>query len=122
MGAIPLFLIPWLLHVTVAAVVLTPAVLLARKRVRWRWRELWTLVIPFAVWAALMLSDQATGAKSLSNLVVEPALLGLVVGASAWGRLLIAPWWGRTGTMMLLVIALAGAAAGVFFLIPALPE
>lgn len=122
MGVIPVFLIPWLLHLAVATMALTPAVLLARKRGRWRWRELWTLVIPFAVWAAFMLSGQATGAKSLSNLVVEPALLGLVVGASAWGGLLIAPWWDRTGSMMLLIIALAGAAAGVFFLIPALPE
>ena len=85
MSTIPFLLIAWVIHAVVAAVVVTPIVVSARKRVHWRSWELLSLVFPFCVWMAFMLFDMSTGSKSLSNLMVEPGILalGLALGALA---------------------------------------
>jgi hypothetical protein len=122
MSTIPLLLVAWLVQAIAAAVVLTPVVFLARKRVHWRSWELLSLVIPFCIWAVLLYSPLSTGWKSLANLVVEPAILGLALGVVALVRV------GMSRRMSEETAALVGhfgmwvVAAVIFWVVPTLEE
>jgi len=122
MSVIPFLLFAWGIHVVVAAVVVTPIVLLARKRVRWRSWELLSLVIPFSVWTAFMFSDMSTGSKSLSNLVVEPGILALALAVGASARVAMAVSIAERKASAVVLAGLCFAAACIFWIVPVLPE
>ncbi|SPE55742.1 membrane hypothetical protein [Verrucomicrobia bacterium] len=83
MSTILFLLLTWMTYAVAAAVVLTPIVFLARKRVHWHSWELLCLLFPFFIWVGL---DFATGGKSLANLAIEPVILGLTLGVGALAR------------------------------------
>jgi hypothetical protein len=83
MSTIPIFLLAWLVQAIAAAVVLTPVLFLARERVHWQSWELLSVVIPFCIWVLLFL---CTNSKSLANLIIEPGILGLMLGVAALAR------------------------------------
>jgi hypothetical protein len=112
----------WGVYAVIAAVVVTPVVVLARKRVRWRAWELLSLMIPFGIWMALMLSGLANGWKSLSNLVVEPAILGLVMMFGALARVGLSAWISERTAAAVTLLGLSLLAAGIFWIVPTLPE
>ena len=114
-------LIIWLMHVGIAAVPSAPIVFFGRERVHWRSWELLALVIPFTVWMCLMYSDLSTGWKSLSNLA-EPFFFSLAVPLAALARVAVGTKVNEKWFAGLLIAALCGAAAAVFFLVPSLPE
>lgn len=119
---IPFLLIAWVVHAAVAAVVASPVVCLARKRVHWRSWELLSLVIPFCVWMALMSSDMSTGSKTLSNLVLEPGILALAVALAALARVALSTSMSEKRASAVTLASLCLVAAGVFWFVPALPE
>ena len=116
-----LFIVLWAIYSVPGALVSLPIVLFS-KQVKWyRW-ELLTLVLPFAVWTALMLSDLSTGVKSLSNMVVEPFIMASIPVVGALARRFMA---GRVDNLAAARITLAGTcflAGVVFWLVPSLPE
>ncbi len=114
-------LIIWLIHAGLAAVPSAPIIFFGRKRIHWRTWELLALVIPFAVWMCLMFSDLSTGRKSLSNLA-EPFFFSLAVPAVALARVAVGTKVNEKWFAGLLIAALCGVAAAVFFLVPPLPE
>lgn len=122
MSTIPFLLIAWLIHVVVAAVAVSPVVLVARKRVHWRSGELLSLVIPFCVWMALMRSDMSTGSKTLSNLVVEPGMLALALALGALARVAMSTVISEKKASAVALAGLCLVAAGVYWIVPALPE
>ena len=122
MSVIPFLLFAWVIHVVVAAVVVTPIVLLARKRVHWQSWELLSLIIPFCVWTALMYSDMSTGSKSLANLIVEPGILALVLAAGALARVAMTESIPERNASKVVLVGLCFAAAAVFWFVPVLPE
>lgn len=122
MSFIPLILIACMVHLVVAAVVVSPIVFFSRKRVRWHSWELLAVVVPFCVWLGLMLSDLSNGIKSLSNLVVEPGILGLTLALGALARVAMSNRLSdKTASRMTLVILCFGAAA-VYWSVPGLQE
>jgi len=122
MSTIPFLLFAWVIHVIVAAAVVTPIVVLARKRVHWRSWELLSLLIPFCVWIALMVSDMSTGSKSLSNLVIEPGILALVLALGALARVAMSTYISDRIASTATLVGLCFASAGVFWIVPALPQ
>lgn len=122
MRTIPFLLIAWVIHAAVAAVVVSPVVFFARKRVHWRSWELLSLVIPFCVWMALMFSDMATAPKTLSNLVVEPGILALALALGALARVAMSASMSEKKASAVTLASLCLVAAGVFWIVPALPE
>lgn len=122
MGMLPFILLAWLIHAVVAGVLALPLVYLARNRVRWRRWESLAFVVPFGVWMLLMLSELSSGRKTLSNLMVEPGVLGACVALGAVVRIAASS---RTSDRVASVLSLAVPcllAAGVFLIVPALPE
>jgi hypothetical protein len=122
MSTIPFLLFAWVIHVIVAAAAVTPVVVLARKRVHWRSWELLSLVIPFCVWMAFMYSDMSTGSKSLSNLIVEPGILALVLAVGALARIAMTATVAERKASAVVLVGLCFAAAGIFWIVPVLPE
>ena len=122
MSTIPFLLIAWVIHAVVAAAVVSPVVFFARKRVNWRSWELLSLVIPFGVWMVLMLSDMSTGSKSLSNLMVEPGILALLLALGALARVAMSTSLSEKVASTVTLAGLCVFAAGVFWIVPALPE
>jgi len=121
MSTIPFFLIAWVVYVAVAAVVVSPVVYCWRRRVHWHSWELLSLVLPFAVWTTFMIYGPA-GAKSLSNLVIEPGILAITLALAAMTRVAMS---GSISERMASAVALIGmccVAAGVFWIVPPLPE
>lgn len=106
----------WSLQTIVGAVLTAPVVFLTRRKAHWSTWELLAFVLPFLVWTGLMFSDLSTGRKSLANLI-EPAILGIAIGVAALIRAISGPRfaWG-------LIAGLCIIAAGIFFLVPPLPE
>ena len=122
MSTIPFLLGAWVTQAIVAAVVVTPVVVLAWKRVHWRSWELLSLVIPFCVWWGLSVSDLSNGWKSLSNLAVEPGILGLALGVGALARVALSTRLSEKLASSVTLVGLCVAAAVVFWSVPCLPE
>lgn len=122
MTSIPYILTAWLIHVVVAAVVVSPVVFLTQRRVHWQWWELLAVVIPFGVWAAMMFSDMSAGSKSLSNFVIEPCVLSLALVFGVLARVSISARIPEKTAAAATMVGLCLVAAGVFWVIPALGE
>lgn len=111
----------WLAHAFPAAALAAPLVILGRKRVRWQAWEVAALVLPFAVWSLLMLSELAAGRKTLGNLH-EAFAISLAVPLAAALRIALSR---RVPDRVCAARTLAGLcafAAMVFFAVPPLPE
>jgi len=111
-----------MIHAVAAAVVVTPIVVLARKRVHWRSWELLRLVFPFCVRVAFILFDMTTGSKSLSNLMVEPGILALGLALGALARVAMSKCLSESTAATLALVGMCAVAAGIFWIVPALPE
>jgi len=84
---VPLLMMFWLLHLVPAAGIAVPVWYLGRNRIRWFKWEYSTLVVPYTLWAILLLYDSTD--KTLANLNAEPLALGLVVPIIPMVRLAI---------------------------------
>jgi len=122
MSTITPMLFAWFIHALIAVVVVSPAVFLTKRRVQWQAFELLAFILPFGVWMGLMFSNLSTGAKSLSNLVVEPALLavGLILGVLA--RVVMSGWIPNQTASRYTLGGLCLLGALVFWIVPYLPE
>lgn len=120
MGMIPFFVFAWLFHVGVSAVIVSPVVLLTRKRVHWHAWELLALVLPFSLWMTLMIRNDS--AKTLSNLVVEPCILSVVLAVGALARAALSRSLSERSAIVGIVAGVCLIAAGIYFAVPALPE
>jgi hypothetical protein len=93
--------------------------LLGRKRVRWNLFDFLVLVLPYAVWLALLCTDLRS--KSMSN-IGEAFFVGMAVPFAPIIRLLLPKRWnGRVVTASLLILACAVGAV-IYFSVPCLPE
>ncbi len=96
-------------------------VLLTRRSARWRKLDALALLAAPVVWLVLTSSPLVTGRKSLANLI-EPLFIAFFLTCAAPLRIAIVhllpeKWWTAA--------TIAGAcavAAGVFFVVPAMPE
>ena len=119
---LPFILFAWLIQAVVGGVLSLPLVYLSRGKVRWhRWESL-ALFVPFTVWMLLMVSDFSTGKKTLSNLLIEPAVLGACVAFGALVRIVAGSATSERLAPCLTLVGLCLLAAGVFWIVPALPE
>jgi hypothetical protein len=114
--------VAWLIHFGIAALLTGPIVFLGRRRVRWQPWELSAFVVPFAVWALLMVSDHSTGKKSLSNLFGEPIYFSIAIPMAAAIRILLGSSMRETQFAGGLIFGLCVLTAVVFFVVPSLPE
>ncbi|MCX6878335.1 MAG: hypothetical protein NTW21_31655 [Verrucomicrobia bacterium] len=121
-STIPFLLIAWVIHVVLAAVVVWPVVFVTRNRVHWHSWELLAVVIPFCVWVGLMFSDMSTGSKTLLNLVVEPGILALALALGALARVALSTSLPEKTASTMTIVGLCFVAAGVFWIVPMLPE
>ena len=122
MSTIPILLLAWIVQTIVAAIVLTPVLFLARKRVHWRPWELLSLVFPFSIWVALHLSPLSTGWKSLANLAIEPAILGLALGVGALARVVMSRRMPEGKAALVAQFGVWAAAVVIFWAVPGLEE
>lgn len=115
------FVAVWLAHAWSASALTLPAVILSRRRVRWHMWELSGLAIPFALWM-ILLASQLGPPKSMSNFVIEFSLITLAVPIAAFLRIVVGRTFAERLTAGALVLALTVNAAGVYWLVPSLPE
>jgi hypothetical protein len=113
------YLYLWLVQAGVAGVIAMPVYLRWRERVQWRSWEMIDLILPWAVWMALMLTDLA--AKSLGNLG-ETAVVGLAIALGVVTRAVIGTRVRQPMAGRVMLIALCIVAAGIYFLMPVWPE
>jgi len=119
-GRLALYLQLWLIHTLIALVLAAPIVWFGRHRADWRLCELFAVVVPFSLWAGLMLSDFSVG-KSLGNLG-ECIYLSMAVPVAALLRLGFGATSHQRAYSAFLIALLCVTAVGVFFLTPPLPE
>ncbi|MEX1231314.1 MAG: hypothetical protein WEB58_13800 [Planctomycetaceae bacterium] len=110
----------WVVHAGIAAVLSSPIIFFGRKRVQWRLWELLISVIPFTVWTLLSFSELAMG-KSLANLG-EPFYFAPAIPALAFIRVAVGSRFSETLCAVVLIAVMCLIAAGVFFVVPPLPE
>lgn len=115
-----LFLI-WFAHAAIGIFLAGPILLLGRKRVGWANWQLLALVIPFCIWAALMLSPLSDGKKSLANLG-EPVYISLAMPVLALLRIVAGRRLGERAYAFGFIAALCAVAIATFFLVPPKPE
>lgn len=121
MNELGVMLVVWLVHVGIAALLTAPVVFFGRRRVNWQWWELSAFLVPFAVWALLMLSGLSTGRKSLSNLA-EPFYFSVAFPIAAVLRVTMGTRVHEHTSAGGLIFGLCVLAAAVFFVVPSLPE
>ena len=119
MSTIPIFLFAWLVQVIAGAVALTPVLIFARKRVHWRSWELLSLVIPFCIWGLLCLSSDS---KSIANLIIEPGILGLMLGVGALARIGMSRRISEENAGLVALFGLWAVAGLIFLALPGLEE
>ena len=122
MSTVPFFLFAWAIQAVIGAMVVSPVAFLARKRVHWRSWELLSLVVPFCVWLAFMLSDFSTGFKSLSNFAIEPGILGLALGVGALARVAMSTRIPERRAAVAALVGMCLVAVGIFWIVPGLEE
>jgi hypothetical protein len=122
MNTIPFLLVAGMIYVVVAAVIIMPVVAYTRTQVNRRYRDLLILLIPFGVWMAFMISDFSTGSKSLSNLVVEPAVLAIGLAIAVLARVAIAKSLSEKMAFVGTLVGMCLFATAVYWITPALPE
>ena len=83
----------------------------------WQWLA---LIIPFCVWAILMLSPLSSG-KTLANLG-EPIYFSFAMPVLALIRVAVGGRMSERFHATAFLTALSGFAAGIFFTVPSLPE
>jgi len=115
-----LFLI-WSAHAVIGIALSAPILFFGRRRIGWgRW-ELLALIVPFCVWALLMISPLSTGQKSLANLG-KPVYISLAMPVLA----LVRVWLGNRIPDRIYAVTFIGTlsavAAAAFFLVPFKPE
>jgi hypothetical protein len=109
----------WLMYASIGVILTAPFVFFARRRVEWQWWELGAYVLPFWIWAALVVTGSQP--KSLANLgEVGNLLIALVVLAIV--RVAVGRHRAATSLAVFGQAALCGAAALTYFLTPVLPE
>ena len=121
MELISMMLLIWAIHAGIATVLSAPVVFFGRKRVYWRLGELVVLILPFTVWSVLMCSELAVGRKSLAN-CVEPFYFAAAVPLAALIRVTVGSRIPEKLSAGILIAAICALAAGVFFMVPSLPE
>lgn len=114
------FLLPWLLHAGIGALMTAPIVYLSRKRVHWQWEEALVFVVPFSVWLLLQACEFVT--KSFSNDLVEPSILGSVVPLAALVRVAVGTSLADRKAIAALMAAVSATAACLYFFFPYLEE
>jgi len=119
LGAAGFFVPIWLFHLVPLLVVSAPIWLLARKRVNWNGCDFAIVLLPFAVWSALMLVH-GTG-KTLSNLV-EGLIIGCVAPVAPAVRAILGRRLNQKATACGLLLGLCAVAASLWAFVPALPE
>jgi hypothetical protein len=119
-GAGTLFLI-WFAHAAIGIFLAGPILLLGRKRVGWaRWQFL-AMVIPFCVWAALMLSPLSTDRKSLGN-IGEPVYISFAMPVLALLRITLGKRFSERVYAISFISVLCVVAVMTFFMVPFKPE
>ena len=107
----------WFVHVAIGLILSSPILLVGRKRVIWTRWDLLAFAVPFAVWAALMLSPLATGRKSMAN-IGEPVYISFALVLAAFARVCIGQRIPEKTCAISLVAVLCAVAAATFFLVP----
>lgn len=114
--------IAWLIYAMVGGVFLSPIASLTRGRIQWRgWVSL-ALIFPFLVWARFWSSGASIGLKTLSNLVFEPAMLGVALAAAALLRAWIGAKASERASFAISLAALCGVAIVVSRCVPPLTD
>jgi len=111
-----LFLV-WSAHAVIGCALAGPILYLGRKRAGWANWELLALVIPFCVWAVLMLSPLSAGKKSLAN-IGEPVYISFAMPVLALLRVAISRRLSETIYAASFVTLLSAVAIAVFFMVP----
>jgi hypothetical protein len=109
-----LFLIPiaWLLHVVIAGVLLALIVPLSRKRVHWQWWELLALILPYSIFAVLMLSNVEP--KNPLNMF-DSGFISVAVAIAALVRVAVGTRIGERSCAVILMCLLCAVAVIVYF-------
>jgi hypothetical protein len=115
-----LFLI-WSAHAVIGAALSAPILFFGRKRIGWANWEFLALVVPFCLWAVLMLSPLSAGRKSLSNLG-EPVYISFAMPALALLRIGVGRRLSERVYAASFITVLCVVAATVFFMVPFKPE
>jgi len=111
----------WFAHVAIGILLAGPILLLGRKRIGWSSWQLLALVIPFCVWAALMLSPLSAGKKSLANLG-EPVYISFAMPVLALVRIAVGRRLSERVYAIGFISVLCIVAAATFFMVPFKPE
>ncbi len=117
------FILIWMFIYSLGSLVSSGLVLLlARGQVLWKSWEFPVAFVPFIVWTVLAFAVDAN--KTLSNVVVEPFVCGLLSGIQFAVRWVVAKITGHDFPQVAFAGALVSAllTVAVFYLVPALPE
>jgi hypothetical protein len=114
------FLIPiWLFHLVPLLLISGPVWFFGRRRVKWNGWDFAIVVLPFAVWGALMIVH-GTG-KSLNNLI-EGLIIGGVAPLAPIVRVAVGKRMNEKSVALGLLIALCLVAGSLWAFVPPLPE
>ena len=111
----------WFAHSAIGLVLAGPILFLGRKRAGWASWELLALVIPFCVWAALMVSPLSAGKKSLGN-IGEPVYISFAMAVLALVRVAVGRRLSERAYAITFITVLCVVAAATFFMVPFKPE
>ena len=114
------FLFPvWLLHLIPLLLVAVPVWFFCRRQVKWNRWDFAIVVLPFAVWSALMMAHN--DGKTLSNLA-EGFIIGCLAPFAPVIRALARNRVNQKGLAFVLLVVVCLLAAGLWVVVPPLPE
>jgi len=114
-----LFIVAWLIHLLPFLLIALPVWIFARKRVEWNKWDFSIVIIPFAVWAFLMLAH--SNSKGLGNWL-EGLLIGCIASLTPIIRVIIKNKINQIRFAQGLMVALCVIAIGCWAFIPASME
>ena len=117
---VSVMMIFWFLHLVPAAGIATPIWFLGKSRVRWFKWEYSILVVPYTLWAILLLYDSTD--KTLANVNAEALALGLVVPMVPMVRLAIGQRVSPRAVALVGILAVSMVGVLLWKFTPRLPE
>ena len=120
MGELSFFLVQlWLWHFVIAGVPCLLLVFFGRKRARWQMWEALAFVVPFVLWATLMVANGK--GKTLGN-AAEVAAISFAIVVAALIRVAVGHKERQPFYPAALLLLLCVVSAGLYFFVPGLPE
>jgi hypothetical protein len=110
----------YMCHLGPIILISVPTWIFGRRRAHWIWQDFILVIIPFVVWAVLVVIYGLN--KGLMNIILEPTILGCLIAVGSIIRVIISDKKHEKTVATIVLILLCVMSGLLWLCVPGLPE